>query len=127
MKIFFVLLLCSQIIFAEHIRWRGDYEASLQAAKLQNKDIFLLILKKEDKKSLALFTDIFADVTISKLINKNFVPVIVFFENKDSYPLELFYTQNFPSIFLVSADDESYLKKPLMGIFDAVELKNLLL
>jgi len=91
------------------------------------KDIFLLILKKEDKKSLALFTDIFADVTISKLINKNFVPVIVFFENKDSYPLELFYTQNFPSIFLVSADDESYLKKPLMGIFDAVELKNLLL
>lgn len=127
MKIFFIFLLCSQIIFAEHIRWSGNYESSFQVAKSQNKNIFLLILQKEDKKSLAIFTNIFADATITKLVNKNFVPVIVFFENIDSYPVELFYTQNFPAIFFVSKDDESYLKPPLIGVFDVVELRKLLL
>ncbi len=126
MKIFFILLLCGQFLFAEHIRWQSDYEASLQKAKGQNKDIFLLILKKEDKKSLALFRDIFANKSITKLVNQNFIPVIVFFENKESYPVELFYAQSFPAIFLVSKDDESYLKEPLIETFDLGELEKIL-
>jgi len=43
--------------------------------------------------------------------------VVAFFEDKNSYPIELFYTQAFPSLFFVSSKDESYLQKPLRGHF----------
>lgn len=123
MKTLFFLLLFIQGIVAEHIRWQSNYEASLQIAKKHNKDILLLILKKEDKKSITALTD----TTLVAIINKKFIPVVVFFENQNSYPIELFYTQTFPTIFFVSKEDESYLKEPLFGNVDLIELKKRLI
>lgn len=123
MKTLFFLLLFTQGIVAEHIKWQSDYETSLQIAKKQNKDILLLILKKDDKKSITSLID----SSLATKINKKFIPVVVFFENQNSYPIELFYTQTFPAIFFVSKEDETYLKKPLFGTINLDELQNELL
>lgn len=123
MKTLFFLLLFTQGIVAEHIRWQSNYEASLQIAKKRNKDILLLILKKDDKKSISSLID----SSLATKINKKFIPVVVFFENQNSYPIELFYTQTFPAIFFVSKEDESYLKEPLFGTIDVNDLQNELL
>jgi hypothetical protein len=122
-KTLFFLLLFTQCILAVHIKWQSNYEASLQVAKEQNKDIFLLILKKDDKKSITSLID----SSLATKINKKFIPVVVFFENQNSYPIELFYTQTFPAIFFVSKEDETYLKKPLLGTIDVNDLQNELL
>ncbi|MFA5455090.1 MAG: hypothetical protein WC272_07215 [Sulfurimonas sp.] len=45
------------------------------------------------------------------------IAVVAFFEHKNSYPIELFYTQSFPTLFFVSSKDELYLKEPLRGSF----------
>lgn len=123
MKTLFFLLLFTQGIVAEYIRWQSNYEASLQIAKKQNKDILLLILKKDDKKSISSLID----SSLATKINKKFISVVVFFENQNSYPIELFYTQTFPAIFFVSKEDETYLKKPLLGTIDVNDLQNELL
>lgn len=123
MKTLFFLLLFTQGIVAEHIRWQSNYEASLQIAKKRNKDILLLILKKDDKKSISSLID----SSLATKINKKFIPVVVFFENQNSYPIELFYTQTFPAIFFVSKEDETYLKNPLFGTIDVNDLQNELL
>lgn len=113
-------------MFCEHIKWQNDYETSLKTAKLQNKNILILILKKENPNYQKVFVDIFNDQKLSQHINKNFIPVVVFYENPNSYPIELFYTQIFPAIFFVSNEDESYLKEPLFGDIAINDLKKTL-
>jgi hypothetical protein len=122
MKIFSVLIFSCSLIFGEHIRWRSDYENSLIEAKRVKKDILLLVLKKECIKCKTIFTEIFDKDDIRKSVNEKYIPIIVFFEDKNSYPIELFYTQFFPTLFFVSSKDESFLQKPLFGSFTQDEL-----
>lgn len=117
MKIFLALIFSCSIIFGEHIRWQNDYENSLIEAKRAKKDILLLVLKKECIKCKSIFTEIFNKDDIQKSVNEKYIPVLVFFEDKSSYPIELFYTQTFPTLFFVSREDESFLQKPLLESF----------
>lgn len=121
MKLLFFLFIAT-VLYAEHIRWSNDFEKSLLEAKQTNKDILLLVLKKESLRSKTVFSDIFIKEDVQKAVNKKYIPIAVFFEDKNSYPIELFYTQIFPALFFVSSKDESYLHKPLSGNFTKEEL-----
>ena len=126
MKILFGLFIVMSALFAEHIRWQNNYDKALLDAKKEKKEIMLLILKKECPKCKSLFVDIFNDKDIQDKINKKYTSIVVFFEDKDNYPIELFYTQQFPALFFVSREDESFLQKPLFGYFTKQELQNAL-
>ncbi len=122
MKIFFsVLILCS-IAFGEHIVWQNDFDRVLMQAKKEQKEILLLLLKKDCRSCKTIFADIFTDKEVQEKVNKKYLPVVVFFEENNSYPIELFYTQQFPAIFFVSKEDESFLQTPLSGNFTKKEL-----
>ncbi len=116
-----IIFSCS-VIFGEHISWHSDYESSLIEAKRVKRDILLLVLKKECIKCKSVFTEIFNKEDIQKSINEKYISVVVFFEDKNSYPVELFYTQTFPALFFVSRKDESFLQKPLFESFTKEEL-----
>ena len=113
---YFLILLCFFVFqtnsFAKHISWKSEYEKQLIEAKKQNKNILLLLLDKNSSKDI--FINVFSD---EKIIDQmqNFIAIIAYFEHKNSYPIELFYTQSFPAVFFVSYEDESYLTKPLFG------------
>jgi len=126
-KILFGLLLLSSFAFCEHIKWQNDYEKALMEAKKEKREILLLILKKECAKCKTIFTDIFNSKEIEEKINEKYISAVVFFEDKNSYPIELFYTQQFPALFFVSKEDESFLEEPLFGEFTKEELKKSLL
>jgi len=117
MKLIFIFLFFTSLMFAEHIKWQNDFDKTLMEAKKEEKDILLLVLKRECKECKSVFTDIFMDKEVTKIVNDKYMSVVVFFEAKDSYPVELFYTQVFPTLFFVSSKDESYLQKPLRGYF----------
>jgi len=122
MKIFLMFIFSCSLIFGEHIRWQNDYEKSLIEAKKVKKDILLLVLKKECVKCKSIFIDVFNKDDIQKSVNEKYIPVVVFFEDKNSYPIELFYAQTFPALFFVSSKDESFLQKPLFESFTEEEL-----
>ena len=43
------------------------------------------------------------------------VPVIVTYEGALSYPIEMYYTTIFPTLFFVDSSKETFLKEPLYG------------
>ena len=59
-------------------------------------------------------------------INKNFISVLITVEHKTSYPIELFYTTNFPSIFFASHKDESFLTHPIYNFKSKEEFIDIL-
>lgn len=109
-------------LFSEHIRWQSDFDKALFEAKKEKKEILLLVLKKESAECKDIFTEVFGDKEVQEEVNRKYIAVVAFFEHKNSYPIELFYTQNFPTLFFASNRDESYLQKPLRGCFTKDEL-----
>jgi hypothetical protein len=49
------------------------------------------------------------------MINKNMVSVIVTYEGALSYPIEMYYTTTFPTLFFVNSQKELFLREPLYG------------
>lgn len=116
-KILFISLFFSSLLLSDYIKWQNSYEETLLRAKAQNKEILLLILKDNSENSKKILVDIFAKEEIIKVVNEKYIPVTVFFENKNSYPAELFYTQSFPALFFISNKDESFLHEPIFDNF----------
>lgn len=104
-------------LFSEHIRWQNNFDAALFQAKKEKKEILLLVLRKECADSRKIFVELFNDKEVQEKVNRKYIAVVAFFEHENSYPVELFYTQSFPTLFFVSSRDESYLQKPLRGFF----------
>lgn len=110
------------VLFSDNIQWQSDFDKALFKAKEEKKEIILLVLKKECVECKKVFVEVFNDKEVQEEVNKKYIAVIVFFEHENSYPVELFYTQAFPTLFFVSSKDESYLKVPLRGYFTKDEL-----
>jgi len=116
-KIFLALLIAVITLFSQNIQWQNDFDKALFKAKVEKKEIMLLVLKKECTACKKIFVDVFSDKEVQKEVNKKYIAVVVFFEYTNSYPVELFYTQVFPTLFFASSKDESYLQTPLKGYF----------
>ncbi len=124
MKLIVSLFILAIFLEASSVIWYSNYDKALQIAKNQNKDLMIFIIKKDSKKAKRIFVDIFQDEKISHFINKNYISVVSIFEDKNSYPIELFYTLELPSIFFVSNNDESFISIPLHGDIKKVDIKN---
>jgi len=46
-------------------------------------------------------------------LNEKYVAVIVTYEGRLTYPIELFYSTTFPTLFFVDSKDESFLREPI--------------
>ena len=56
-------------------------------------------------------------------LNQKFVSVIVTYEGRASYPIEMFYSTSFPTLFFVSSQTETFLAKPLYG--ESIRVKSI--
>ncbi|MDD3475666.1 MAG: thioredoxin family protein [Sulfurimonas sp.] len=124
MRLVFIFIIFTSLIFGEHIRWQSNFETALKEAKKEEKNILLLVLKRDCKECKSVFTDIFMDKEVADKVNDKYISVVVFFENKNSYPVELFYTQQFPALFFVSYKDELFINTPLFEAFTKEALLN---
>jgi len=113
-KVVIFTLLLFNTLFAEHIHWSGNYDKALAKSKLENKPLLLLVVGKY-KNSTNVLKNTFSKKSIVKMVNNKTVPIIVLFEGKNSYPIEMFYTTVFPTFFLLDSKDERLISKPLYG------------
>jgi len=49
------------------------------------------------------------------VINQKMIPVIVTYEGRISYPIEMYYTRIFPTLFFVDTKTETFIGEPLYG------------
>lgn len=116
-RLFFIVCLYGFFmpLSADHIRWYGDYEKALLIAKEQNKPLMLFLRKEKCQECKKMIEITLSNQDYIKYLNKNFIGVIATYEEENSYPIEMFYTLDFPALFFVSSKDESFLCDPLFG------------
>jgi len=125
LKYFLLLWLLPLIASANYVHWLGDYNKALHLAhKEHNKPLLVLVVKKDSTECNTVIKDQFMNKSYIESINQKMVPVIVTYEGTLSYPIEMYYTTIFPTLFFVNSQKELFLREPLYG--DEINPKNLL-
>lgn len=112
-KILLILILLFTNLFSENISWYSSYDKAFHIAQKEKKNMMLFIASTKDNNSNEILKKYFINQHYIEYLNKNFVSVLINVEYKSSYPIELFYTTSFPSIFFASYKDESFLTDPI--------------
>ncbi len=115
LKCIFLLFLLPLLASADHVHWLGDYSSALKLAQKEHKPLLVLLVKKSDKSSSKVIQNSFMNRPYVKEINQKTIPVIVTYEGRVSYPIEMYYTTVFPTLFLVDTKTETFMKEPLYG------------
>jgi thioredoxin-related protein len=112
-KIILILILLFTNLFSNNISWYSSYDKAFQIAQKEKKNMMLFIASSKDNNSNEILRKYFINQDYINYLNKNFINVLITIEHKTSYPIELFYTTSFPSIFFASHKDESFLTHPI--------------
>jgi len=109
------LILLTTTLFSSSIKWYGDYTKALLSAKKQNKNIMLFLQESDCSECKKMLKTTLYNQEYIKNINDSYVSIIVQRENKISFPIELFYTLTYPTVFFINTEDESFLTNPIYG------------
>ena len=125
-KIILILILLLSNLFSNNIFWYSSYDKALMIAQQEKKNLMLFIASTKDNSSNEILKKYFQNQNYIEYLNTNFINVLITVEHKTSYPIELFYTTSFPSIFFASHKDESYLTHPIYKFNSKEEFLNTL-
>ena len=103
------------LLQANFVSWLGDYDAAHQKALKEHKHLLVLLVKKNDPTTSTLIQNSFMNRRYVESINQQTVPVIVTYEGALSYPVEMYYSTVFPTLFFVDSSRELFLTDPLYG------------
>jgi len=106
---------------ATHIQWQGSYELARKSAQTENKNILVFLVKDNNEKIRKVIQKNFMNQPYIEKMNAKFVAVIVQKGTRQSYPIELLYTQTDPVLFFLSAE-ELFLCKPLEGVITPLKV-----
>ena len=98
---------------AETIHWMGSFDAALKEAQSTGKPMLVLLVMHDCPPCRNQLASMSKENRIVELVNGKTIAVIVTKENED-YPIELLYTLEFPTLFLLSPE-ENFLMEPLRG------------
>ena len=112
---YLLLLLLPIISSANHVHWLGNYDKALQQAKKENKPLLVFVVKKDSSLSHKIIKNQFMNQPYVDTINKKCVSVMVTYNGRISYPIEIYYTTVFPSLFFVNTQTETFMREPMYG------------
>ena len=125
-KILLILILLLSNLFSNNISWYHAYDKALEIAQKEKKNMMLFIASSKTNNSNEILKQYFLNQDYVEYINKNFISVLITAEHKTSFPIELFYTTSFPSIFFASHKDESFLTHPIYNFKSKEEFIDIL-
>jgi thioredoxin-related protein len=125
MKKLFIFLLLSGVLLADHISWLGDYNKALRIAQKQKRPMMVLLVRNDCTACNEMIKNLFINRPYIQKLNTQFVSVIVNASNKHSYPIELFYSTVFPTLFFVNPQ-EQFIYKPIYKSITQDKFENLL-
>jgi len=112
-------ILLSWLLFcwvkADSIRWHGNYNIALQRAKKEQKDMMVLLIQRGSKVASQTISRNFVNRSYIGELNESYIAVIITYEGKSSYPIELYYSTTFPTLFFISSSDERFIVEPIYG------------
>ena len=114
MRTFLLLFILSLILHADHVRWQGDFEKAREEAIKKKKELMVFLMIPECPECMKMLRSTFMNQNYIADINRDYVAVLVSKDQKQSYPIELLYTLEYPAIFFLDTQ-EIYTKEALFG------------
>ena len=112
MKKILVVALFSIYLAANHVNWMGNYNKALIKANKESKPMLVLLIKNNSQECKDVVKNIFTNKNYIDKINNKYISVIINYDTQD-YPIELFYSTIFPTLFFVDSKTETFIKEPL--------------
>lgn len=122
MRTLLLLTLFYLSLHANHVSWYGDFDKAHQEALKQNKNLMVLLIKKDCAECKETLKTTFLNQKYIEEINRDFISVIVTKDQKASYPIEMLYTFSYPSLFLLDKT-ELFICEPIRGEITPERLK----
>jgi hypothetical protein len=118
----FILLLP---LWGDHVRWQGEYNKAFQHAHDINRSLLVLVVKEGEARCHEVIRESLMNQPYVEQINQQMIAVMVTYEGALSYPIELYYTTVFPTLFFVDSQRETFIGEPLYGDeINATSIKN---
>lgn len=102
-------------LYADHTRWLGSYDRALEQAKQEHKPLMVLLVKGKCSLCNQIIRENFMNQPYVETLNEQYISVIVTYEGRANYPIEMYYSTEFPTLFFVDSNTEHFLSKPLYG------------
>jgi hypothetical protein len=102
-------------IYANQVHWLGNYATALQLSHKEHKSLLVLVVKHKDPLSNTIIKNHFMNHAYVDSINQKMIAVIVTYKGRSSYPIEMYYTRVFPTLFFVNTETETFMIEPLYG------------
>jgi hypothetical protein len=115
MKRILLLLLYNSLIYAAQLHWLGNYDSALQQAHKEHKNLLVYLVKKDVPTCQQTIKKSLMNQPYIQTLNNKFISVIITYEGRANYPIELYYSQTFPTLFFVESQHEHFLTAPLLG------------
>ena len=125
LKIFFIIQILLLNLFANHILWQSNYSKALKQAQQQNKTLMVLLTKDNSQACKDIVKNIFTNQPYLEKLNQKVVAIIVNKNGKVNYPIEMFYSTTFPTLFFVNPTNEIFIKEPYYGKIDISQIKKI--
>ena len=103
----------------------GSYDAAHKQALQEGKILVVLLAKKGHAPSNRALMRIMQDKKSSELLQKQAVFAIVFEGDKQSYPIEMLYSDTVPTLFFLD-ERELFVCKALRGEIDPAKIRSCL-
>ena len=112
---YLLLWLLPLLLQANFVNWLGNYDTAHQKALQEEKPLLVLLVKKNAPLSSSIIQNTLMNHSYVEQINQKMIPVIVTYEGTLSYPIEMYYTTVFPTLFFVDSSREIFLTETLYG------------
>lgn len=120
----YILLFISTSVMANEINWAKDYHEAVKEARATDKPIMFVFSRHTCKYCVMLDNTTLKDPYVVETLNKKFISVIAYTDEKDFVPQEL-WRPGTPAIwFLLPSGEAMY--EPIMGAVDAKVMMNAL-
>ena len=116
-KIIFFSLMFSAMLFASPIHWAKDYKSGIAEATAKNKPVLFISSRHTCKYCRILEQTALSDSKIINELNRNFIPIIAYSDERDYMPKEL-WRPGTPAIWFLDEKGQP-LFQPIMGAIDA--------
>jgi len=122
-RVLLIFSLFLSTLQAGHVKWQGDFDKAHQRALKEGKNLMVLLI--ESKKHQDILKKSFMNKDNIKEINKNLISVLIIKDQKSSYPIEMLYTLEYPSLFMLN-NRELFVCEPIRGGITPSRLKTYL-
>jgi thioredoxin-related protein len=111
----FAFFLIHTFLSASQLHWLGDYGYALEKARKERKVLLVLVVKEACPLCGEVIRDVFAGQPYLQTLQAKTVPVLVTYRDVVQYPVEMYWTNCFPALFVVESSRELFLNHPLCG------------